>query len=408
MDFSHLMGFDVAMFLGGNKGVSGTDSTFIRVVNGLASNGSNLTLFAKGSLEPGNIATRYTTGVEEATDIAIKEHFDCLVFVYKEYQEVINAIQLANRSSLKMIVWAHNPIGHVYLDLFAHSPSILHIVYVEQFDANHIRHHKAFQKALVIPNGIEEEVYARLPSSNSKSSQVCFLGSISYSKGFHHLAKAWPTIRKQVPDATLLILGSGKLYDNRAKLGPLQLGEESYEKEYIMPFLGKNETELFENGVRRMGLVTRNDLLMILTHCKVVCINPNTEGSLESCSVSSLEAQMIGVPIVAGKAGGNLCTILQGKTGFLVTQGELPHAVVKLLKNEELRIRMGNNAKKWATTHYELESILQKWELYFYQPENKWASLKPRLSKNILSFKIIVKTVVGMLKGYRPNGILNT
>ena len=50
----------------------------------------------------------------------------------------------------------------------------------------------------------------------------------------------WPDVVKQVPDAQLYVIGSGKVYDENAKLGKYNIAEESYEKKF-MSYLEQEE-----------------------------------------------------------------------------------------------------------------------------------------------------------------------
>lgn len=395
LDFSHLTNFSHDDFNKGLLGISGTDSSFIRVVNSLTLRQLDVTLFASGTITSNTLKIKKVVSLSEATQMAIADKFTHLIFVYKEGIDLQNAIHLANNSSLKMSVWAQNPAGKFYLDFFAKANSLKNIIYVEQHDANQVRHHIAFNKAIVIPNGIEKEIYANKVIQISKENKVCFLGSLTYSKGFHLLAKAWPEVRKVVPDAKLIILGSGKLYDNKAILGPLGLGESEYEREYIMPYLGNNKQTLIENGVDVKGLINRNQLLQILPECKVVCINPNIYGSLESCSVSSLESQMLGIPVVAGNAGGNLCTILDRKTGFLTVPEKLQLYIIKLLADKELAEEFGTQARKHALGKYELQQVIDIWESFLVR--NDTSKSKVRINGFWKDPKIVAKEIVRLL-----------
>ena len=60
---------------------------------------------------------------------------------------------------------------------------------------------------------------------------VVYMGALVEGKGFSELCSIWPSIINEVPNATLLVLGSGSLY-GRIKLGPLGIAEESYERKF--------------------------------------------------------------------------------------------------------------------------------------------------------------------------------
>lgn len=74
-----------------------------------------------------------------------------------------------------------------------------------------------------------------------------------------------------------------------------------------------------------------------------------------------LEAQALGRPVVATKVGGIPDIVNDGVTGILVPAGDdgaLAGAVIKLLKNEALRKRMGDEAKKWADFRFSKQKMV--------------------------------------------------
>lgn len=75
-------------------------------------------------------------------------------------------------------------------------------------------------------------------------------------------------------------------------------------------------------------------------------------GSLwEGLNLGLLEAQACGKPVVAFEIGAHPEVVVNGKTGFLVKEGDinaLAEAMEKLIKNPGLREKMGKEAKEWA------------------------------------------------------------
>lgn len=72
---------------------------------------------------------------------------------------------------------------------------------------------------------------------------VCYIGSLHPAKGFQFLAQAWPKVLKEVPDANLFIIGSGKLYGRNAQLGKWGIAKEEFEEEF-MPYITQNGKSL--------------------------------------------------------------------------------------------------------------------------------------------------------------------
>jgi glycosyltransferase involved in cell wall biosynthesis len=402
-DASHFENFSIELYNQGKIGVSGTDSSFLRVVGGLASQNEFETfMFGKGINNFPGLKFSHADDIENAVLLAKQNEIDILIFNLKVIAETDKAIIIAEQLGQKLVVWAQNPIEHDSLDRLTKSDAVQKIVFVESFDLNCIRHKKGFYKGVIIPNGIEKEVYVKGDIALPLNNNVFFLGSLTPSKGFHYLAKAWPKILAKVPDATLYIIGSGKLYNNHAKLGPLGIAFEEYEK-ILTPYIGRNTAELEKNNVKCLGLLNRNQIIELIYNSKVGCINPATYGSLESCSVSSLEIQMCGVPIIAGRGGGNLNTIKHNKTGYLIKnqETELPDAIIKLLRDDKLNLKFRENARNYMLQKYELNIVLQQWTDFLNKLVEGQNFKLPTITPEIMSGKMLVKEAIRLANKVR-------
>ena len=80
-----------------------------------------------------------------------------------------------------------------------------------------------------------------------------YLGSLVPQKGFHLLAKIWLKVVERVPNARLVVIGSGKLYDSNAQLGDWNIADKNYEDKYIKPFLVDIESGNPHASVKLMG-----------------------------------------------------------------------------------------------------------------------------------------------------------
>jgi phosphatidylinositol alpha-1,6-mannosyltransferase len=72
---------------------------------------------------------------------------------------------------------------------------------------------------------------------------------------------------------------------------------------------------------------------------------------MERFGIAYLEAGAAGKPVVAGRGGGVEEAVEDGVTGLLVDPldvNEIAQAIVKVLKDEELARRLGENGRKRA------------------------------------------------------------
>jgi glycosyltransferase involved in cell wall biosynthesis len=83
----------------------------------------------------------------------------------------------------------------------------------------------------------------------------------------------------------------------------------------------------------------------------------------EAYGMSLLEAQISGLPVIAGDAGGVGSIVQDGETGVLVTEGDVigfARAVRGLLKDTQTRTKMAANAAKWAARHHSLSAAADR------------------------------------------------
>jgi glycosyltransferase involved in cell wall biosynthesis len=79
----------------------------------------------------------------------------------------------------------------------------------------------------------------------------------------------------------------------------------------------------------------------------------------EGTPLSLIEAQLCGKPVVASNVGGVKDTLINGESGFLIDDHSLQKfsdAIVLLAHDKELRNKMGENGKHFATAEFSKET----------------------------------------------------
>lgn len=149
-------------------------------------------------------------------------------------------------------------------------------------------------------------------------------------KGFPHAVRLMSDILKNSPHLVWFIAGDGP------------------KRNELISLIQKKS---LQNVVRYIGLVPHKDikpfyyladLFMLLTH-------PD-EGREEGLGLVFLEAQAVGLPVVAGKSGGVEEAVVHGQTGLVYdvrTEGtKIIKAVSDLLNNDDARKQMGARGKE--------------------------------------------------------------
>ncbi len=76
---------------------------------------------------------------------------------------------------------------------------------------------------------------------------------------------------------------------------------------------------------------------------------------LTNMSLPPCEALLCGVPVVAFDVSGTSEAIIDGETGLLSPDGDVDHLAKRLstlINDEELRKKLGRNAKRFAKEHF--------------------------------------------------------
>ena len=142
-------------------------------------------------------------------------------------------------------------------------------------------------------------------------------------------------IKQILPGIKFLLVGDGVL---RRKMERL-ISEFNLQKEIIL------------TGWRR-------DIPQILSTIDVFVLTSLWEG----LPIVVLEAMAAFKPVVATHTGGISDVIIEGRTGFLVAPGdmqELSDKLIPLLKNENLRRQIGQNAKDCLGADFSLENMVK-------------------------------------------------
>jgi len=177
--------------------------------------------------------------------------------------------------------------------------------------------------------GMDHGAYS-LDSTISKFDRptLLYVGRIKRYKSVDVIIKALPAVIEKVPDARLVVVGSG---DNLPELKQLaaRLG-----------VAGQVEFTGFVSSAEKVDWMRRSHVI----------VNPSPK---EGWGLTNIEANACGTVAVASDADGLRDSVKDGETGLLFPWGDhriLAEKVVRLLKDQQLRERLETNAIAWART----------------------------------------------------------
>ncbi|MCX3062377.1 glycosyltransferase family 4 protein [Streptomyces beihaiensis] len=193
------------------------------------------------------------------------------------------------------------------------------------------------------PDSGGDEVRARLGLTD-RPVVVC-VSRLVPRKGQDTLILAMPRILAAVPDAVLLVVGGGPYEKDLRKLADATGVADSVRFTGAVPWeelpahYGAGDVFAMPCRTRRGGL------------------------DVEGLGIVYLEASATGLPVVAGDSGGAPDAVLDGETGWVVRGGapqEAADRVVTLLRDPQLRRRMGERGRAWVEERWRWDLLAER------------------------------------------------
>lgn len=307
------------------------------------------------------ITYKKVDSVEKCIEMASLDHVDVLLFTHNHVAALNEKI---TEYKIKCIVWIHNWIRGSILDLLSNNPSIRKVVFLVNEHYDRYIDHDVIKKGVIIPNMLETKGLAT--RDDCKQMNVTYVGAVVPGKGFDVLAKAWPKVIAEVPDAHLFVIGKGNLYGNISSFGPLGIAEESFEKKFAKYLLDDANRVL--PSVHFMGLLG-GEKMNIFKKTKVGVVNPS--GRTEVCPISALEMEAFEIPVVSKSTNGIPDVIVNQKTGLLVhSEREIAASIIKLLKDNEMNSSYGAAARVFVENSFNPHRIIKLWHELFIRVQN--------------------------------------
>jgi glycosyltransferase involved in cell wall biosynthesis len=114
------------------------------------------------------------------------------------------------------------------------------------------------------------------------------------------------------------------------------------------------------------GLVSNEEVLQRMSRAKITVVPSHNE----AFGLVNLESMAVGTPVIASRVGGIPEIVRDGVDGFLVPAGDskaLAEKLGLLLRDSELRERLGRNARNRFLEQYDDSSVVQKQADWLHQ-----------------------------------------
>ncbi|MFX0194974.1 MAG: glycosyltransferase family 4 protein [Candidatus Hodarchaeota archaeon] len=205
------------------------------------------------------------------------------------------------------------------------------------------RTHELFPlaKTKIIPLGFSP-LESKEQEEERSTNTILFVGRLVKRKGVEYLLKAIKHLETRIP-IELMIVGDGPERKN----------------------LEKQVHDLNLRNVTFYGFIPQNHLKSFYQRATIFVLPAITDptGDTEGLGVVQLEAMSCNVPVIASRVGGIPDTITDRKTGLLVEEKnsqQLAEAIETLLKDNELRSYLVNNASKVVKMEFNWDRIAKR------------------------------------------------
>ena len=204
----------------------------------------------------------------------------------------------------------------------------------------------ASERIHLIPYGRREVAPANGADSAAQGeppARVCYLGRLEPYKKVDVMLRAVARLTERFPEIEILVIGRG-------------IERERLEKKAAE--LGLSQRTHFS------GFVPENERDALLASSRV-CVCPSQK---EGWGLTVIEANALGVPVVASDAPGLRDSVRDGETGFLAPEGDVAafaERIGQLLADDALHARMSAAAREWSDRFDweratdELDAVLQ-------------------------------------------------
>jgi phosphatidylinositol alpha-1,6-mannosyltransferase len=159
-------------------------------------------------------------------------------------------------------------------------------------------------------------------------------------KGQDTLIKAWPAVRAECGEATLLLVGDGPY---------------RHDLEQLARRLGVGDAVRFTGSVPQAELAAYYDAGDVFA---MPCRTRRAGLDVEGLGIVYLEASATGLPVVGGDSGGAPDAVLDGETGYVVP-GDDPAAaaqrIAELLTDPAKAKAMGEKGMAWVDREWRME-----------------------------------------------------
>jgi len=194
-----------------------------------------------------------------------------------------------------------------------------------------------------IDTGDLKETAKQQPSTEKYGRSLVYVGNLTAPKRAETIIRAMQKVTEMYADCRLVLIGEGNLRPSLEALAD-ELGLRKH--------------------VHFCGALPHEEVLQMLQGADIFVHCSDYEG----LGMAIMEAMGAGLPVVASRVGGVPDLVLEGETGFMIPPDDVEkyaEKILLLLKNDQLRQKLGSNARYFAEKHLNKQTILAQLETVY-------------------------------------------
>lgn len=181
---------------------------------------------------------------------------------------------------------------------------------------------------------------------------ILYVGTLIRKKGVLELPEIFNKVRKSLPEAKLILIGSDSSDIKTGSNSTWQLMQNQFKDDDLkyVDYLGKIPYNQVQNYIRKAN----------------VCVFPTFA---ETLGMVTIEAMAMQKPVVNSNIGWAQELIIDRESGFLVHPEDhqlYSDRIIKLLKNDQFYLQMGNNARARVEDKFNIDKIVSE-NIEFYK-----------------------------------------
>ena len=186
----------------------------------------------------------------------------------------------------------------------------------------------------VIPFGVDCQMFKPVSKDVSRQHnniRISFIKHLNPKYGPDYLVKSMALILAKHKNAELIMAGAGEMRN-----GLIQLAKSLS----------------IADQINFIGPIPHQHVPLLLRQTDIFAMPSNSE----SFGVAAVEAQAMGIPVVATNVGGIPEVVIHGVTGILVdpkNEQQLADAIMTLIENPELRMKIGKAGRQHVLDKYD-------------------------------------------------------